>query len=78
MSRRGYIGYSEYLACVLAYHGDYFNSASGEILEFDDRFSENGKVSLSSEDDTIYEPIDLFADSMIYDLFCFLDRNSDG
>jgi hypothetical protein len=66
------------LACVLAYHGDYFGENHADMFEFDEKFSENGKSSDFSEDDSVIEPIDLFDDSMLEEMFMMLDKNADG
>jgi hypothetical protein len=63
---------------VLAYHGDYFGESHCDMFEFDERFSENGKSSDFSEDDSVIEPIDLFDDSMLEEMFTMLDKNADG
>jgi hypothetical protein len=62
----------------LAYHGDYFGENHSDMFEFDEKFSENGKSSDFSEDDSVIEPIDLFDDSMLEEMFMMLDKNADG
>lgn len=63
---------------MLAYHGDYFGENHSDMFEFDEKFSENGKSSDFSEDDSVIEPIDLFDDSMLEEMFIMLDKNADG
>ena len=62
----------------MAYHGDYFGENHSDMFEFDEKFSENGKSSDFSEDDSVIEPIDLFDDSMLEEMFMMLDKNADG
>ena len=64
---------------MLSYQADFKNVYASRILEFDEKYTENGKILLlSDEDSNNSEPIDIFDDSMVYEFFCHLDKNKDG
>jgi len=66
------------LACVLSYESDSISTSCSEILDFDESSVDNSRSLESNDRVTIIDSIDIFDDSMLFDLFTMLDKNDDS